>query len=185
MFSALSSIPSPWNIILIVLGVAGAIVFMLIRKGASGSPSTSSWKNYIGGQGMLLFGFLLIGGVLAWLCSYVGPSQGKITRGTLIEYRDVNPSQQVLVEEQDVQNYKHVAVFAQTAEPKDASATIIIYGNVPTGEKHEIARIEAGAGSWSRWEQPNSSQHLTITISTGTSAHPATKVNVLVFLSSE
>ncbi|MEO7143248.1 MAG: hypothetical protein ABI165_07055 [Bryobacteraceae bacterium] len=146
--------------------------------------TTSSWKSYIGGQGTILFSFLLIGGFLAWIAFYVGPHPGTVTQGKLIAYH-VDPSKGVLIEDQDAQNYHHITILSQTATPSDGSAILTVYGESPNVGKHEIGRIETNASACSRWEQQNSSQHLTMTIATGAGIHPATMVDVFVFLSPE
>lgn len=186
MLPALSSISnSPLKIVFIVLGVAAIVLWWLLKRGARKTwASTSSWNSYIGGQGTLLFGFLLLGGVLAWISSYGGPHSGEVTLGKLIAYH-VDPSKEVLIEELDSQNYNRITVLTQTAEPQDGAATITIYGQSTGLSRHEIGRIETVAGAWSRWEQQNSSKRLAVTIATGAGARPATRVDVFVFLSSK
>ena len=188
MLSSLSSIVnSPLKIVLVVLAVAVIVLSGLLKRAAGKtSPGTSSWKSYIKSQGMLLFVFLMIGGVLAWTSSKLGPSPDNVTTGgKLVEYRNVDPSKNVIVMQQAVQNYHHITIFAQAAAPLNSSASITIYGESTQGGKHEIGRIDATAGAWSRWERQNSSNNLTITIATGAGVSPATQVDVLVFLSSE
>lgn len=186
MATRLSSLlDSPLKIALAVLAAAVVVLAWILKRGVHRTAtSTSSWKSYIGGQGTLLFGFLAIGVVLAWISSYFGSHPSRITRGKLVTYR-VDPSKGVLIEEQDTQNYQHITVLAQASEPQDGSATITMYGQSTSGGKSEIGRIETATGEWTRWDEQNSSKHLTVTIATGAGAKPATVVEVFVFLSPE
>jgi hypothetical protein len=136
------------------------------------------------GQGTLVAAALFAGIVLAWISSYFGPQQGQVTQGKMFEYH-ADPSKGIVIEQQDVQGYRHITVLTQTAAPEDGSATITIHGQSQGGGNREIGRIDTAAHMWSRWEQDNSSGHLTLSIATGADAHPATQVDLLVFLSSE
>jgi hypothetical protein len=187
MLSALSSIAnSPLKIAFAVLCLTavGVVAWLLKRGARKTSASTSSWKSYIGGQGTLLFGFLLLGGFLAWASSYLGPHSSKVIQGKMIEYH-LDPSKGMIVEEQDVRNFSKITVITQTAAPRDGSATITIYAESTNGGKHEIGRIDATAGTWFRWDQQDSIDHLTMTVAAGSLVHPATLVDVFVFMSAE
>jgi len=189
MYSALSSALAhpPGGIVTVVLVAAVIILGAILKRGFRRTRATSSsWKSYIGGQGLLLFFFLVLGFALAWLSLYAGPNPhpGRVTQGKLVAYH-VDPSKGIFVEEQDVRNCPHITVFAQTAAPQDGSATIVVYGESSKVARHEIGRMDMVAGVWSRWEIQNSSDRLTLNIATGAGAQPATMVDVLVFLSSE
>jgi hypothetical protein len=166
--------------------IAGYIVLRIVlHKINRGLPaSTATWKSYLKGQGTLLFGFLLIGGVLATVTSYFGTWEGKTSKGgRLVEYRQLNPSEHVVYEEQDVENYRRIAVLARTMAPQNGSATVTIYGDLKGGGNQEMSRIESVADSWSEWTQPlNMSKHLTLKITNGGTAPGATDIDVLLYL---
>lgn len=172
--------------IVALLVIVGYIVLrVFLHKVSPGLPaSTSTWKSYLKGQGTLLFGFLFIGGVLAAIASYFGPWEGNISKGgRLVEYRQVNPSEHVVYEEQDVENYRRIAVLARTMAPQNGSATVTIYGDLKGGGKQEVSRIESVADSWSEWTQTfNSSKHITLKITNGGTAPGATDMDVLLYL---
>jgi len=179
---------SQFNTIAIV-ALAAIVAYIVLRivlhKINRGLPaSTSTWKSYLKGQGTLLFGFLLIGGALATVASYFGTWEGKTSKGgRLVEYRQLNPSEHVVYEEQDVENYHRIAVLARTMAPQNGSATVTIYGDLKGGGNQEMSRIESVADSWSEWTQPlNMSKHLTLKITNGGTAPGATGVDVLLYL---
>jgi hypothetical protein len=156
---------------------------ILRKMGRKLPTSMSTWKSYLGGQGTLLFGFLIIGGVLASAASYFGPRDGKTSKGgRLIEYRQLNPSEHVVYEEQDVENYDHITVLARTTAPQNGSATVVIYGDAKGGGRQEISRIKSAADSWSQWDQQNSSKHITLKIINEGTETGATQVDVLLYL---
>jgi len=172
---------------IVALSAAGAYLVLraLLRNVGRKLPaSTSTWKSYLRGQGTLLFGFLFIGGVLASIASYFGPWEGKTSKdGRLVEYRQLNPSEHVVYEEQDVRNYRHITVLARTMAPHNGSATVTIYGDPAGAGKQEISRIESIADSWSQWNQPrNSSKHITLKITNGGTPPGATHIDVLLYL---
>lgn len=145
--------------------------------------STSTWKSYLTGQGTLLFGFLLMGAILAAVASYFGPSEGRISKdGRLIEYRQLNPSDHAIYEEQDVTNYRAIEVLTRTTAPQNGSAALTIYADAKGGGKQEISRMESVCDSWSRWERTNSSKHITLKLTNGGTGPGATSVDVLLFL---
>lgn len=145
--------------------------------------STSTWKSYLRGQGTLLFGFLLLGALLASVTSYFGPWEGKTLKsGRRVEYSQLNPSEHVIYEEQDVQNYHHLVVLARIIAPQNSTATITVYGDPKPGGKQEIDRIEAVPDSWSLWDEQNSSKHITLKITNGGTGAGATQVDVLLYL---
>jgi hypothetical protein len=154
------------------------------RVGRKLPASTYTWKSYLRGQGTLLFGFLFIGAVLASVTSYFGSWEGKTSKGgRLIEYRQVNPSEHVVYEEQDVENYRHITVLTRTVAPQNGSATVTIYGDPKGGGKQEMSRLECAAESWCEWNQPqNSSKHITLKITNGGTPPGATQVDVLLYL---
>jgi hypothetical protein len=150
-----------------------------------GSPaSPSSWKSYFVGQGKLLFGFLAAGFVLAFVTYYLGPREGRTSRGgRLVEYRQINPSEHVVYEEQDVESYRHITVLARTVAPSNGSATVTVYGDPMAGGKQEISRMDSIGDSWAQWNQPrSSSKHITLKITNGATAPGATQVDVLLCL---
>lgn len=173
-----------YAIVALAVIVACFALGALLRRVGQLPASTSTWKSYLRGQGTLLFGFLFIGGVLASVTSYFGPREGKTSKGgRVIEYRQVNPSEHVVYEEQDVENYHHITVLARTMAPQNGSATVTIYGDPKGGGKQEISRIESIADSWSRWDQPqNSSKHITLKITNGGTVPGATQIDVLLYL---
>src|ERR1051325_1721866 len=94
-----------------IVVLAGIASYFAIRRffrkiGRKLPSSTSSWRSYLRGQGTLLLGFLLIGGLLASVSSRFGPWEGKTSKGgRVIEYSHLNPSEHVVYEEQDVEKY--------------------------------------------------------------------------------
>ncbi len=174
-----------YTIIALAAVVAYFLIRALLRKVGRKLPtSISTWKTYLRGQGTLLFGFLLIGVVLASITSHLGPSEGKTSKGgRVIEYRQVNPSEHVVYEEQDVEHYRHIVVYARTIAPQNGSAAITIYGDQKGGGKQEISQIDSVGDSWSQWNQPlNFSRHLTLKITNGGTGPGATQVDVLLYL---
>jgi hypothetical protein len=172
-----------------MLVLAAIVAYFLIRElfrriGRKLPASTSTWRSYLRGQGTLLFGFLCMGGILASLTSYFGPWEGNVAKGgRLVEYRQLNPSEHVIYEEQDVRNYRRISVLARTMAPQNASTTVTIYGDPQGSGKQEINRIENVTDSWSRWDHPqNSSKHITLKITNGGTAPGATDVDVLLYL---
>jgi hypothetical protein len=176
-----------------ILIFVGIIIFALVaikviasRLGLKIPAEVGTWKSYLTGQGMILFVFLVLGGGLAWASSYYGPHQGKVSQGgQLIEFRQLNPSEHVLYERQNVENYSQITVLTRTISPQNGSATIIIYGDQDEENKVEIKRIESISTSWSRWDQENSNKHINLIIepSSQQGATSATQVDVLLFLS--
>jgi hypothetical protein len=174
-----------YTIVVLAAGVAYFGLRALLRRlGRKLPPSTATWKSYLRGQGTLLFGFLLVGAVLASVTSYFGPQDGKTSKGgRLIEYRQLDPSGHVVYEEQDVENCRRIIVLAHTLAPQNGSATVTIYGDPKGGGKQEISRIESVADSWSQWNQPlNLSKHITLKITNGGTGPGATQVDVLLYL---
>jgi len=187
-----------YAIVVVALIGAGIAVGAFVRRAGGKLParasasgfgperapaSMSTWKSYLTGQGTILLGFLLAGVILALVFSYYGPWEGKTSKGgRLIEYRQVNPSEHVVYEEQDVENYRNVAVLARTTAPQNGSATITIYGDPKGGGKQEISRIESVADSWSLWTQPqNWNRHITLKVTNGGTGPGATQVDVLLY----
>lgn len=177
---------------LVEAGIAAGIVSRRARRArasaqvfvrARAQVSMSTWRSYLKGQGTLLLGFLLVGMTLALVASYYGPWEGRTAKGgRLIEYRAVNPSEHVVYEEQDVENYARVAVLARTLAPQNGSATITVYGDPKGGGKQEISRIESVGDSWSLWTQPqNLNKHITLKITNGGTGPGATQVDVLLY----
>ncbi len=172
----------------IIVALAAILIFFalreLLRKIVRKSPtSTASWKSYLGGQGSLLFGFLLLGSLLAALTSHFGPWEGKTAKGgRLVEYRQLNPSEHEVYEEQDVENFHHVTVLARTLAPQNGSATVVIYADSKGGGRQEINRIESVTDSWSRWDRQLSTKHITLKITNGGTGPGATQIDVLLYL---
>jgi hypothetical protein len=180
---------SKWALLLVALSaiVVLALLWLLSKKLGKNLSSSRSWKSYLGGQGALLFIFLLLGGGLAWLSSALGPAQGKIRKGgQLIELREINPSEHPVYEDIDVEKFSEMTVMTRATAPENGSATVTIYldqnGSAAAGQ---INSVDSVATSWSRWDQRNESKHLRLVVapSNYAGAIPASKVNILVYLS--
>jgi hypothetical protein len=119
--------------------------------------------------------------MVATLANYLGPHEGTVSKnGRVIEYRQSNPSEHVVYEEQDVEHYRRVALLARTVAPQNGSATVVIYNDPKGGGPQEVSRMPVGADSWSEWSQPeNSGKHMTWKIMNG-SGIGATQVDVVV-----
>lgn len=124
-----------------------------------------------------------VGGLVAFVADLFGPSSGdKSTGGRVVEYPNLNPSEHVIYEEEDIQQYKRVIVSARTIMPQNGSATVVIYGDPIGGKAQEINQLEAAANSWSQWEQKRSlNKHLTLKIINGPQPG-ATNVDVFLYL---
>jgi hypothetical protein len=173
-----------YTIAVLALIVAYLLLRQLVRRLNRKLPaSTSTWKFYLRGQGTLLLGFLFVGGIMASVFSYFGPRGGKTSKeGRLIEYQ-VDPSEHVVYEEQDVENYHRITVLARTISPQNGSATVTIYDDPKGRGKQEISRMESIADSWSEWSQPqNSSKHITLKITNGGTGPGAKLIDVKVYL---
>ncbi len=172
---------APYAICVLITGV---FLIILLRRGGRKTTSTATWRSYLKGQGTLLFVFLSIGGLLASLSSYLGPEGGDTSKGgQLFEYHQLNPTERVIYEEQDVEAYHHITVLARTMAPQNSSAIVAIYGD-PKGEgERKISQIEAVADSWSRWDQKkNSCKRITLKIADNGSLTGATQVDVLLYV---
>jgi hypothetical protein len=186
----MSNIPTPdiKNILIIILVIAVVLEIIrkvLKRKGIKMPVTVRTWKSYLTGQGAILLGFLALGGSVAWASAYYGPLQGKVSKGgQLIEYRQLNPSEHIVYEDQNVEGYSHITVLTRTTAPQNGSATVTIYGDQNEGSKGEFMRIESVSTSWSRWDQENSNKHISLIIepSPQKGAVSATQVDVLIYL---
>jgi hypothetical protein len=179
---------SNWLLFFLVLGLILVIVLvrLLLRKLGKNLTSSRSWKSYIKGQGALLFVFLVLGGGLAWLSSAYGPAQGKIWNfGQLIEFRDINPSEHVVYEDIDVEKFSEITVMTRTTAPENGSASITIYFDQSGSANGHINSLASVATAWSRLDRHNDSKrmHLVVGPSASAGSVPATKMNVLVYLS--
>jgi heme A synthase len=147
--------------------------------------SIASWKQYLKGQGVMLCGFLILGGAVGWVSVHFGSVPGRNTNsGKLIEYRKLDLSQHEIYEEMDVEHYAAVTVMATVTQPSNGAAVVRIYGDSATGGKSEINHLDSVSGSWSRWEQTNYSTHLSLIVagSAQPGSPPATEADVLVYL---
>jgi hypothetical protein len=175
--------PKVLGIIIVAVIVVAIAAVLFIRVGRKLTPSVLTWKTYLGGQGILLFVFLLLGAVIAYVFSQFGPYTGEASNdGQASEFKNLNPSQNVIYEEVNVENYSHITVLARTMAPENGSATVVFYGDPKGGSAQEINRIQSVTGSWSRWEQKNSNKHLTLKIMSGGNLPAATDMSVLVYL---
>jgi hypothetical protein len=175
-------------LILVAISVLLVLGWLFRRGFRKTFSTTSSWASYMLGHGLLMFAFLSVGIILALTGSSVAPYTSRVINGPASSYAE-DPSRGPVIKQLDAKNCRHVMILAQTETPAGSDATIIVYGATPGGawpkEKHEIARIDTTPGSWSRWEHQNSDTVITIFITAGSSLNPATKVDVLVFLSPE
>jgi len=167
----------------LIIGI-GVFLIILLKRGGRKTTSTATWRSYLKDQGILLFVFLSSGGLLASIFSYFGPEGGDTSKGgQLFEYHQLNPTERVIYEEQDVEAYHHITVLARTMAPQNSSAIVAIYGD-PKGEtERKISQIEAVANSWSRWDQKkNSCKRITLKIANSGSLTGATQVDVLLYV---
>lgn len=158
--------------------------FNKLRK--SLAEDTTTWKSYLRGQGILLFGFLLIGGALSWVSFWKAPPTIKvITGGQLLEFRQLNPSEKPVYEDIDVGNYSEITVLTKTNAPQNGSAVVTLYPDEQGLRKIQVKQIEGVTASWTKLEEENFSKHISIVAgrSTRTGSQPATQLDILVYLS--
>lgn len=146
-----------------------------------------SFKSYLKWQGLVLLGFLALGGVFGGVTAWFGPSGRKFsTGGQLIEYRKLDPSSHTVYEEdQNLESYSHVTIFTRVIEPTNGHATVTIFRFRAGQTNGDISRINSVSSSWARLELENSytSMRLAVEPSVQAGAATANQVDVLIYLS--
>jgi hypothetical protein len=167
----------------VLLAVAGLIVYRLRPKTPT---SLEAWKSYLGGQGLILLGFLALGGLLGGVTVWFGPSMRSSSRGgQLIEYRQLDPSSHIVYkEDQNVENYSHITVFTRATEPSNGSATVAIFRSRAGQTDGDVAHIESVFSSWERLDLENSYASMRVVVEPPMKAGTvsATQVDVLIYL---
>lgn len=158
--------------------------FLLHRLGKNLNSTNMTWTQYLKGQGALLFLSLLVGGIVAWISVTYGPYPGRVSRGQLVKWEDLDPSQHPVYREVDVENYSDIMVLTRTDEPAHGSAALTIYLDHGNAGKLEYGHLDSGTESWSRWDQAVAGKKLNLVAGppTQTGAVPATKMEILVYL---
>jgi hypothetical protein len=178
-------------LIVLVLLVSVLLRRSLQRFAKEISDNASTWRLYLRGQGTVLFLFLLGGASLSWgswaLARYVPGISGADEGGRLTEFRDVNPSEHPVYEEVEAKSYRRITVMTRTTAPENASATVTLYDDQDGKTKGEIKRIDSAASAWSRWDHENANRNLSLVIESSNQpgVSKATKVDVLIYLSTK
>ncbi len=174
-----------WIIFLAALLLAIFFWLLLHKLGKNLQPSTITWSQYLKGQGLLLFFFLLLGSGSAWFSVRYGPYPGKISKGQLRTFDKLDPSQHPVYEDVDIENYTQVSVFTRIEAPANGSATLTIYLDHGDNGKLEVSNLESEAATWSRWDQTVAGKHMSLVAGppTRSGSVSATQMDILVFLS--
>jgi hypothetical protein len=183
-------------ILILALIVLATLVAVLLRRflrrlGKKIPDNASTWRQYLRGQGTVLFLFLLGGASLSWgswaLTRYEPGLSGEEDGGRLTEFRDVNPSEHAVYEEVEAKAYRHITVMTRTSAPENASATVTLYDDQDGRTKSEIKRIDSVSSAWSRWDHANANRNLSLVIesSNDPGVSKAIKVDVLIYLSTK
>lgn len=149
--------------------------------------TADTWKSYLRGQGLILFGFLIVGSLLGLLSFRLGPSIPRVVAdGELIEIRDVDPSQQPVFEEREMGSYTHLMLLARTTAPENGGAAITLYGQEAGGSWGLMQRMQA-ISRWSKMERGSFPRRLVIVVDrpAGGTSIAATRVDVLLYPSNE
>jgi hypothetical protein len=182
---------SPTTLIYIAVAAVlatGLLIRIFFRKLGKNLSNSAQWRSYLKGQFLMLSMSLVLGGGLASLSAYFGPTQGKISKGVqLIEFDKLNPTDHPIYEEINVENYSTITVLTKTTAPPNGSAMVTIYADQGDAalEKSAVRHFDSVATSWSRWDQQNSSKRisLVVTPSPQPNTAAATEVQILVYLS--
>jgi hypothetical protein len=164
--------------------VAVAILLALVRRYSKRLPTVETWTFYLKGQGALLFVFLLLGGAVAWLGSQGPPKASVREHGKLVEFRQLDPSQEPIFEDVDVENFEEITVITKTTAPPNGSATVTLFPESSGAANGQSQRIESHPGDWSRWDQQNSGKRLSFMVapSARPGSVPANQMDVLIYL---
>jgi hypothetical protein len=179
---------------LIVLTII--LVAFLLRKFAlhvmkSIPGNAKTWREYLRGQGTLVFLALFVGAALSWgtwaFEHYELGTSDAEKGGRLAEFRDVDPSEHPVYEEIQAKGYRRITVMTRTTAPENASATVTLYGDQDGIIKSEIKRIVSVASGWTRWDHQNEDRNISLVIESANQAggSKTTKVDVLIYLSNE
>jgi hypothetical protein len=177
---------------IVLLAIAGYFRFkkFLRRLAKEVGDSGATWRAYFRGQGTVLSLSLLAGIALSWgSWAYSGyaPGAAEELGGSLVEYRDLDPSEHPVYEEIDAKAYRHVTIFTRTSAPENAEATVTVFDDQDGKTKGEIQHLHSPAGAWSRWRHENANRNLSVVIESATSASTpkASKVDLLIYLSTQ
>ena len=179
------------GLILLVIPLAVLLRRFFRTLGKKIPDNANTWRLYLRGQGTVLFLFLLGGASLSWgswaLARYEPGISGEDEGGRLTEFRDVNPSEHPIYEEVDAKAYRRITIMTRTTAPENAAATVTLYDDQDGKTKGEIKRINSFASAWSRWDHANVNRNLSLVIesSNQSGATKATKVDVLIYLSTK
>ena len=173
-----------WLIFFVSVLLAVVIWTLFHKLGKNVGPSTIAWSQYLKGQGALLFVSLLVGGAFAWLSVAYGPYPGRISKGQLLKFENLDPSQHPVYEEVDVENYSDISVFTKSEEPANGSAAVTIYLDHGEAGKLEFGHLDSGTTNWSRWDQSVAGKRLSLVAGPPTQVGgiSATKMEILIFL---
>lgn len=172
------------------------LMAFLLRKFAlkvakSIPDNARTWREYLRGQGTLLFLSLFVGAAISWGTWAVehyelGTSEAE-KGGRLAEFRDVDPSEHPVYEEIQAKGYRSITVMTRTTAPENASATVTLYGDQDGIIKSEIKRIDSVASGWTRWDHQNQDRNISLVIESANQAggSKTTKMDVLIYLSNE
>jgi hypothetical protein len=183
------------TLILALIVLTIILVALLLRKFAlhvmkSIPGNARTWREYLRGQGTLLFLSLFVGTALSWgawaLKHYELGTSDAAKGGRLAEFRDIDPSEHPVYEEIQAKGYRSFTVMTRTTAPENASATVTLYGDQNGIIKSEIKRIDSVASGWTRWDHQNEDRNISLVIESANQAgSKTTKVDVLIYLSNE
>jgi len=183
-----------WLTLVIAIVLLLLVAYLMLRKffrrlGKKLPDNAITWRQYLRGQGTLLFVFLLLGGVVSWGSwgvAHFGPGLSSVDdSGSLTEYRDLNPSEHPIFEDLNAKEYQRITVMTRTTAPENALAVVVIYDGQDEKTKGEIKRIDSTASTWSRWDYSNANRNLSLVIDSSKQSDglKATKMDVLIYLS--
>lgn len=157
--------------------------FALRKLGVAVPEKVVSWRSYIRGQGVLLFGCLVLGGAFGWLTMRYGQPNTDVASGwKVIEYRQLSIGEQAVYEDLDLSGYNHISFYAKvTSSPGTKLNVRAIPIDATLGDRNLSFDIDDS--SWSRGDGQISAKHLTFAIS---NSHPnainPVKADVIVVL---
>jgi hypothetical protein len=143
---------------------------------------TNSWTDFSKGTGLLQLIALLVGGLIAFVSIWVPASFRNLSIGEVKEFK-FDPSKQTLYHH-DIQNYRHVTVFARAVPPDPGFARLmIVRSGKPQAEGGDVLRQEISK-DWSKIDLANDQANMELMVEPSTQADvaQAAQVEVLVYL---